>query len=245
MFYKTQTYFLFLILSSFAYSDIRVGTTGDYTPFSTYNQATNTFTGKDIDLIKQFAESIGQTATIIHTSWKNSAIDLSSGKFDVFVGGVTINSVRSKSFTFSRPLMSSYKAAMTNCDNISKYNKYSDIDSEKNLVIENRGGTNESFAISKFKHANILIINDNQEAIASLYKGVLGVKPDIMITDSVEITYQHSINSKLCMIPISIDNKHSQMAFMFNQNSNGEKLANEFNTWLDKNPKILKEYKKS
>ena len=46
--------------------------------------------------------------------------DLSNVKFDIFVGGI-INTQREKSFQFSQPLVSSYKAAMVRFNDINKY----------------------------------------------------------------------------------------------------------------------------
>lgn len=66
-----------------------------------------------------------------------------------------------------------------------------------------------------------------------------------MFTDTVEIAYQHSINSNLCQIPIQVDNIKSYKAFMFNKISQRKTLSVEFNQWLKNNPKIFNNYKNS
>ena len=225
-----------ILLSNFSYALLRVGTTGDYAPFSEYNQETKTFEGKDIDLIKGFAKDSNEDIHFIQTSWKNAQNDLKNNKFDMFVGGMTINPERKKDFIFSTPLISFHKAAMTQCKNLDRYKSFDDIDSPKTLVIENRGGTNEKIALAKLKNAKLLIINDNKQAIKSLTNGVDDIYPDIMFTDTVEISYQHSINPKLCEIPVDFDNNTSYKAFMFNNDKDGETLKTRFNDWHKDEP---------
>ncbi|WP_150467108.1 transporter substrate-binding domain-containing protein [Francisella sp. SYW-9] len=239
------TSILSIFLFTFGYCDIVVGTTGDYLPFSNYNKSTNTFTGKDIQLIKEFAKAKNEKVKFVKTTWKTAANDLKSNKFEVFVGGMTITPQRKNSFLFSTPLEASRKAAMTACKNLSKYKSFKDIDNPKTLVIENRGGTNEKFALQNLKKASLLIISDNKKAVKSITNGFGNIHPDIMITDSVEIKYQHSINPQVCQIPVQIDKSSSFKAFMFNKTSNGKKLANQFDQWLKDNPKIFKAYANS
>ncbi|BCD91663.1 hypothetical protein fh0823_18020 [Francisella halioticida] len=158
---------------------------------------------------------------------------------------MTITAQRQKDFVFSTPLATSRKAAMTDCKNLNRYRNFEDIDNSKTLVIENRGGTNEKFALQKLKNANLLIINDNKLAVKSITNGLGNIHPNIMITDSVEIAYQHSINPQVCQIPVQIDSNSSFKAFMFNKTANGKKLVNQFNQWLKNNPKLFKAYTNS
>lgn len=237
---------LSILLSSFSYALLRVGTTGDYPPFSSYDSEERGFQGSDINLAKEFAKSFNEDVRFIQTSWKNTQNDLKNNNFDIFVGGMTINPERKKDFVFSTPLISFHKAAMTQCKNLDKYKSFDDIDNPKTLVIENRGGTNEKIALTKLKKAKLLIVSDNQAAIKSLTEGIDdNIYPDIMFTDTLEIHYQHSINPKLCKILVNFDKKISYKAFMFNKNEKGKVLANKFDKWLDNNPEILKSYQYS
>ncbi|ASG68370.1 cyclohexadienyl dehydratase [Francisella halioticida] len=230
---------LFLLVN-FAFSTILVGTTGDYAPFSIYQN--KEFSGKDIDLIKEFAKTQKQNIEFVKTTWASSSKDLAKGKFDVFVGSVTKTPQREKLFIFSKNLNSFSKAAMTQCENLNKYRILEDIDNSKSLIVANHGGTNETFTLQKVKKANILIVPSNIVAIRSLLSGVNGIYPNIMFTDSTEIAYQHEINPKLCLIPIKIDDNISHMVFLFNKTEKGRLLVKQFNQWLSNNPKILEKY---
>ena len=64
---------------------------------------------------------------------------------------MTITPQRKNEFIFSILLETSRKAAMTACKNLNKYKTFKDIDSPETLVIENRGGTNETFALQNLK----------------------------------------------------------------------------------------------
>ena len=92
-----------------------------------------------ITFIKQFAKAANNSILFVQTTWTDAASDLSNDKFDVFVGGITINVQRAESFKFSQPLVSSCKAAMGRCDDLEKYNNFMNMDDKKNLIIENRG----------------------------------------------------------------------------------------------------------
>ncbi|MBK2232886.1 transporter substrate-binding domain-containing protein [Francisella tularensis] len=244
-----KTVFTFItaiaVMISSAYADITVGTTGDYAPFSVYNPKDNKYSGKDIKLIEAFAKNKKEQVKFVKTSWATAENDLKSNKFDVFVGGMTITPERQKEFVFSNPLISFNKAAMTACKKLNKYKTFNDIDNPKTLVIENRGGTNQVFALQKLKNDKVLIISDNNQAINSIIKGIDNIHPDIMFTDTLEIAYQHSKNHKICQVPVKVDDNQYYKAFMFNNTSQGKKIAQEFDNWLNNNPTILKKYTKS
>ncbi|MFA0521007.1 transporter substrate-binding domain-containing protein, partial [Vibrio sp. 10N.222.55.E8] len=57
---------------------LRVGTTGDYKPFSYFDG--KTYSGYDIDVAKYFAEQLGVELKIVPTQWKNLLTDLDSDK---------------------------------------------------------------------------------------------------------------------------------------------------------------------
>ncbi|MDE5005112.1 cyclohexadienyl dehydratase, partial [Francisella tularensis subsp. holarctica] len=79
---------------------------------------------------------------------------------------------------------------MTDFKKLNKYKNINDIYNPKTLVIENRGVTNQVFALQKLKNAKVLIISDNNQAIHSIIKGIDNIHPDIMFTDTLEIAYQ-------------------------------------------------------
>ena len=60
---------------------LRVGTTGDYKPFSYFDG--KTYSGYDIDVAKHVAEQLGVELQIVRTTWKDLLTDLDSDKYDI------------------------------------------------------------------------------------------------------------------------------------------------------------------
>ena len=71
-----------------AQGTLRVGTTGDYAPFS-YRTAEGALAGIDIDLAQAFAESLGLKLELVETSWPTLTADLQRGAFDLALSGIS------------------------------------------------------------------------------------------------------------------------------------------------------------
>ena len=74
---------------------LRVGTTGDYQPFSYRANARSPFVGLDIELAGRLAKSLGVRLELVPTTWANLLADLHAQRFDVAMGGVSISAERS------------------------------------------------------------------------------------------------------------------------------------------------------
>jgi len=68
---------------------LRVGTTGDFKPFSFLNPATNEYEGHDIDAAKLLAESLGVKAQFVKTTWPTLLKGLQDGINNVSRWGIT------------------------------------------------------------------------------------------------------------------------------------------------------------
>ena len=68
---------------------LRICTPGDYKPFS-FKKADATYEGIDVDLMTGFGTSLGAKPEWIQTTWANLLPDLSAGKCDIAVGGVSV-----------------------------------------------------------------------------------------------------------------------------------------------------------
>src|SRR5258708_24477286 len=80
---------------------LRVGSTGDYKPFTFLNPATKEFEGIDIDMAASLAKALGVKLQIVKTAWPNLMADFTSGKFDAAMGGVSLTLERQKKGLFS------------------------------------------------------------------------------------------------------------------------------------------------
>ncbi|MBA8879688.1 transporter substrate-binding domain-containing protein [Phyllobacterium myrsinacearum] len=176
---------------------LKVGSTGDYKPFSYKDPASGSFSGFDIDLAESLASALGVKLEIVPTTWPQLAQDFDAGKFDVAMGGVSITFDRQKTGLFSIPYMREGKTPIARCADKEKFKTLADIDNPQTTVIANPGGTNEKFARANLKQAKIVIFPDNTK----IFDEVAAGRADLMMTDASETRYQEKLHSGvLCAI---------------------------------------------
>ena len=86
---------------------ILIGTTGDYPPLTFRSESG--YSGKDIEIIMNFAKDENLSIKFIPTTWQAMSQDLSSNKFDAAVGGISENQSRKELFYLSDAIESSAK----------------------------------------------------------------------------------------------------------------------------------------
>jgi cyclohexadienyl dehydratase len=173
---------------------LRVGTTGDYAPFSYRASAEDEFRGIDIELARDLAHAFDAQIMFIQTSWPNLMHDLEEGRFDIAMSGVSRNIERQKIGFFSDAYHSGGKSPICLCENTERFNSLDKIDQVGTKVIVNPGGTNEQFIDSHLLRATKIIHADNR----SIFRAIIDRKVDLMITDSIEVALQVSRNPTLC-----------------------------------------------
>lgn len=207
---------------------LRVGTTGDYPPFShTINQ--HNYTGIDIQLIRQFANDQGYRLQFIPTSWAQWVEDLTLNRFDIAVGGISVTHTRKKRVQFAHPIHHDGKKPIAHCSQIQQFDSLREINRSTVVLLFNAGGTNETFANKKLKKAQHKVIRDNR----NLFKALLSHQGDVIVTDGIEAEYQANQNPSLCTGKKPFTK--SKKAFAL-QKSN-KHLLKELNKWIEKQPK--------
>lgn len=173
---------------------LRVGTTGDYRPFTYYDQETEKFEGIDIDMAQSLARALGVRLELVRTSWPSLGPDLAADKFDLAMGGISVSLERQKTALYSIPYLTDGKTPIARCADHEKYRSLADIDRPGVRVIVNPGGTNERFARAHLKAAAIEVYPDNVTIFDQIAEG----KADVMITDRSEVLLQHKLHPSLC-----------------------------------------------
>ncbi|WP_299492845.1 transporter substrate-binding domain-containing protein [uncultured Shewanella sp.] len=207
---------------------LRVGTTGDYRPLTWFDKQNKTFSGDAITLIKRFAKDEQYDIEFVQTHWSDLSTDLENNRFQIAVGGISASEQRAKQFLFSLPIQVFGKTALMRCSDQSRFNTFNDIDVTGVRIVENRGGTNETFALSQVKHATLIIVPNNHLPFTYL----LDNKADVMFTDSIEVDYMHSINPLLCGLKSKKLYTQSEKVFLFRKDERG--LQQQFNVWFKK-----------
>ncbi len=175
---------------------LRVGSTGDYKPFTYQNPETKAFEGIDIDMAASLAKALGVKLEIVKTAWPNLMADFTAGKFDMAMGGVSVTLDRQKKGFFSIAYLVDGKSAIARCADKEKFSSLAAIDKAGTKAIVNPGGTNERFAKDNLKQAQITVYPDNVTIFDQIVEG----KADVMITDASETMLQQKLRPALCAI---------------------------------------------
>jgi chorismate mutase-like protein len=174
---------------------LRVGTTGDYKPFS-YRVGTGGFIGLDVALAGDLAKTLGVKLQIVPTTWGAMMADLGEDRFDLAMGGVSISLERQKRAWFSIPYLRDGKTPIARCEDARKFQTLADIDRPEVRLIVNPGGTNERFARANVPHAPLTVFPDN----VAIFDRIAAGEADVMITDAIETRLQQRLHPRLCAI---------------------------------------------
>ena len=163
---------------------IRIGTTGDYRPMSYFNEKTGEYEGIDAELSKIIADSLGVKIEYVPTTWKTLTADTLAGRFDIALCGISRNYARAKTLAMSDGYGVGYfgKTILCRKKDAKKFRTLADIDKPSVRVMINPGGTNEIFAKTNLKNAQLIVYNENAEIPNQISIG----NADIMITETVE-----------------------------------------------------------
>ena len=175
---------------------LRVGSTGDYKPFSYRTGTPGTFIGLDIALAAELARSLGVKLQVVPTTWAAMMGDLADDRFDLAMGGVSVSLERQKKAWFSIPYLRDGKTPIARCEDAQKYQTLADIDRPAVRLIVNPGGTNERFARANAKRATLVLDPDN----VTIFDRIVAGDADVMITDAIEARLQQRLHPTLCAL---------------------------------------------
>lgn len=188
---------------------LRICTPGDYRPFS-FQKTDASYEGIDVDLMSSFSSSLGAKPEWIKTTWANLLPDLSAGKCDIVVGGVSVTTERQRRAFFSSPYMVNGKVPIARCADVAKYQTVADIDKPSVRVIFNPGGSNERFARANFKQAKLTLHSEN----VTIFDEILTNRADVFVTESAEALTQQKLKPGLCAVNADKPLQYGEMAWM-------------------------------
>ena len=76
--------------------EIRIGTTGDYKPFTYLHPETGVYEGMDIDAAHMLGEALGVRVRFVPTTWSDLSEDTLNDRYDLAMGGITRTLTRQK-----------------------------------------------------------------------------------------------------------------------------------------------------
>jgi cyclohexadienyl dehydratase len=160
---------------------LRVGTSGDYAPFSSARRdAPELLDGFDLAVARRFAEDRRLELEIVRFAWAELEADLAAGRFDVAMGGVTVRPERSVTGRFTVPV--AWSGAMALVSEDSAYRALEDLRVPGARVGVNAGGHLEKVARASFPRATLVAIPGNGNVLPALLAGSV----DAAVTDDLE-----------------------------------------------------------
>ena len=189
---------------------MRVGTTGDYTPFS-LKQPDGSYQGADIEMAHDLAERLGVSIEFVPTVWVDLLDHFLAGRFDIAMGGVTVTAPRAEKAFFSLPTFVDGKRPLARREDRDRFTSIAAIDRPGVRLIANPGSANEAFARANFTHATVIIHHDN----ASVFDELVAGRADVMITDGLEADHQAALHPELCACPVAAPFTRLEKAYLF------------------------------
>ena len=203
---------------------LRVGTTGDYKPFS-FRNPDGSYVGADIDMARRYAAHLGVEASFVPTVWGRLNQDFAAGKFDIAVGGVTNLPPRAAIAPFSITTYVDGKRPIARCADRDRFVSIDAIDSPNVRVVVNPGASNEDFAHKSFPHATLVVHPDN----ATVFDEIVAGREDVMVTDGIEVDHQAFLHPELCATRVSAPFTRLEKAFWL---QNDPDLVRDVDGWL-------------
>ena len=194
---KAFAFVLALGVTAALFADvIRVGTPGDYRPFSYRSDASQDRLGIDVDIVRAFATDQRHEIEWVATTWPTLARDVEQDRFDFAIGGISRNADRLEIGAMTRPYFITGKTILARCSFVTELDIEA-LNRPAHRVIVNPGGTNERFVRRHLDRASVTVHHDNLSVFRELATGPY----DFMITDAVEAEIEAAHDAALCGTP--------------------------------------------
>jgi cyclohexadienyl dehydratase len=197
---------------------LRVGTSGDYPPFSqaldvpsAARTKSAAYEGFDLDVARAFAAAQNLRLEIIRFAWPSLLDDLAADRFDVAMGGITVRPERSIAGRYSVPVLETSALVLVEPSN-GPINRTALNKPNVRLVV-NAGGHLERVARRTFDQAEIHALPDN----SAVHMAFLDRSFDGVVTDSVEAQRWDPKHRYRRIEPLTNDRK----AYLMRQDAHG------------------------
>jgi len=169
----------------FADNRIRVGTPGDYQPYSYWNTISGRFEGIDIDMALLLGRELGVEVQFVRFSWPDLVEDLLADRFDIAMGGITRDLLRAREVAFTDSCLTYGTCPLVRRGDGKLYASIAAIDKSDVRVVLNQGGSNDKYFSGVLKNATIIRHPRNDEIASLVHAGAA----DVWITDNVEALF--------------------------------------------------------
>ncbi len=160
---------------------LRVGTSGDYAPFSLGAGADPAaLEGFDVALARAFAADRGRELELVRFRWPELLEALARGRFELAAGGISVTPERSAAGLFSVPVAESGAVLLAPASR--HWREPGEADRGGLRIGVNAGGQLERVARARFRLATLVAIPDNRAVLEALR----AARVDAAISDTLE-----------------------------------------------------------
>jgi len=202
---------------------LRVGTSGDYVPFSHGQSERALPEGFDVTLIRAWAAERGREIVFVRFRWPRLLDDLEARRFDVAASGITVRPERSAVGRFTVPVAETEAWVLARSP---EHSGSASLDRPQIRIAVNSGGHLEQVARATFPNASLIAVPDNEAVIELLVEE----RVDAVVTDGAEAPHWEArAGEPLARIgPLSRDRK----AWLVRPDR--PELAADFDAWLQR-----------
>lgn len=197
---------------------LRVGTSGDYPPFSV-RASDETLDGFDVAVARAYGRDRGRTIELVPFAWRDLERRLVARDFDVVMSGVTVRGDRLAIAPMTATVARTSAVLVVPASRAAAV----PFDAAGTTVAVNRGGHLERVARARLPRATLHVVDDNRSLPQLLASGTV----EAVVTDTLEVaTFRESGVATRVALVLSEDRKAYWVA------PGNDALADDLDAWL-------------
>ena len=204
--------------SSAGSGPLRVGTCGDYSPYSV--AASGGYVGVDVDLARDLGRALSRPVLFVRTSFTTLLDDAEAGRFDLAMHGISVTPEREARAAFSIPYHEDSRVAVIRCAEQERFASLEDLNRPDVTVFTNRGGATASYVRRHLPRARLV-----EESLAVAHERLVAGDGDAVL----DTGYQAGRHRGLCLGLGGARFLRTPIAVLFPKGSN---LVDPTNEWL-------------
>jgi polar amino acid transport system substrate-binding protein len=158
--------------------ELRVGFESGYIPFEMTDKKGN-YIGFDMDYGRRLAKAMGVKFVPVNTAWDGIIPALTTDKFDIIMGGMTITQERNLKISFANPYIVIGQTILLNKRHADTVKSYRDLNDPKYILTSRMGTTGEQSIKRMIPKATYKGFESEAEAAMEVING----KADAMVYD--------------------------------------------------------------
>lgn len=204
---------------------LRVGTTGDFNPFSFRDPRTGEYSGHDIELVTKLAEDMGVEVEFVATDWRNLVSGVAAGKYDITTGA-SYNMGRARTAGYTLPVLEVGTVPVVHSRNADRFRSWDDVDQRGVTVAVTLGTVFDDQAKELLENARIVRV----EPPARDYQEVLSGRADVSLTSTFEASSLAEQYRQLQIARVDAPEFRNAIGILVAQGD--QTLINYINVWI-------------